>query len=190
MSELSHPAVPSAPEAHSPSRFRSHLRSWVRDLLISLALSAFVIIFLYQPVKVEGTSMWPGLEDQERIFINKFVYHLEPIERGDIVVFHYPGDPAKSYIKRVIGLAGDHVRIDDGRVYVNGRRLREAYVPSMYADQRSYPEIVVPAHHYFLLGDHRTMSDDSRDFGPVDERYIYGKAVFGYWPIDKMGSVR
>jgi signal peptidase I len=164
--------------------------AWVRDLVISLAISAFIIIFLYQPVKVEGTSMMPGLDDQERIFINKFVYHLEPIERDDIVVFHYPRDPSKSYIKRVIGLAGDRVRIDDGRVYVNGRRLYEAYVPSMYADQRSYPEIVVPPRHFFLLGDHRTMSDDSRDFGPVDESYIYGKAVFGYWPIDKMGTVR
>lgn len=171
------------------SRSMPLLSAWVRDLVISLAISAFIIIFLYQPVKVEGTSMMPGLDDQERIFINKFVYHLEPIERDDIVVFRYPRDPSKSYIKRVIGLAGDRVRIDDGRVYVNGRRLYEPYVPSMYADQRSYPEIVVPTHHYFLLGDH-TMSDDSRDFGPVDERYIYGKAVFGYWPIDKMGSVR
>jgi signal peptidase I len=164
--------------------------AWVRDLLISLAISAFIIIFLYQPVKVEGTSMMPGLDDQERIFINKFVYHLEPIERGDIVVFHYPRDPSKSYIKRVIALAGDHVRIDAGRVYVNGKRLREPYVPGLYADQRSYPEIVVPPRHYFLLGDHRTMSDDSRDFGPVDAQYIYGKAVFGYWPIDKMGTLR
>ncbi len=164
--------------------------AWVRDLVVSLAISAFIIIFLYQPVKVEGTSMMPGLDDQERIFINKFVYHLEPIERGDIVVFHYPRDPSKSYIKRVIGLAGDHVEIDRGRVYVNGRRLYEPYVPNRYADQRSYPEVVVPPHHYFLLGDHRTMSDDSRDFGPVDATYIYGKAVFGYWPIDKVGTVR
>jgi len=165
------------------------LSAWFRDLVISLAISAFIIIFLYQPVKVEGTSMMPGLDDQERIFINKFVYRLEPIERGDIVVFRYPRDPSKSYIKRVIGLAGDRVRIDSGRVYVNGHRLYEPYVPTLYADQRSYPLVVVPPHHYFLLGDHRTMSDDSRDFGPVDERYIYGKAVFGYWPIDKMGTL-
>src|SRR5438309_432861 len=92
------------------------VRSWLRDLTVSLVLAAFVIIFLYQPVKVEGTSMLPGLEDQERIFINKFVYHWEPIERGDIVVFHYPRDISKSYIKRVIGLAGDSVRITDGIV--------------------------------------------------------------------------
>src|SRR5271157_5780457 len=93
---------------------------WARDLLVSLAISAFIIIFLYQPVKVEGTSMMPGLEDQERIFVNKFVYRWEPIQRGDIVVFRYPRDTSKSYIKRVIGVAGDRIRIETGQVYVNG----------------------------------------------------------------------
>src|SRR3989441_9329373 len=94
---------------------------WLRDLIISLAISAFIIIFLYQPVKVEGTSMMPSLDDQERIFVNKFVYRIEPIERGDIIVFHYPRDPSKSFIKRVIALAGDRVRIEAGQVFVNGK---------------------------------------------------------------------
>ena len=163
---------------------------WARDLIVSLAISAFIIIFLYQPVKVEGTSMMPGLEDQERIFVNKFVYRWEPIERGDIVVFRYPRDTSKSYIKRVIGVAGDHIRIENGKVYVNGEALDEDYVPSDYADARSYGEVVVPANSFFVLGDHRTMSNDSRDFGPVNERYIYGKAVFGYWPMEKLGRLR
>jgi signal peptidase I len=166
------------------------LSVWLRDLIISLAISAFIIIFLYQPVKVEGTSMMPSLDDQERIFVNKFVYRLEPIQRGDIVVFRYPRDPSKSYIKRVIGLAGDRIRIENGLVYVNGQPLAEDYVPPAYADQRSTPETVVPANSYFLLGDHRTMSNDSRDFGPVEAEFIYGKAVFGYWPMDRMGRVR
>jgi signal peptidase I len=141
-------------------------------------------------VKVEGTSMMPSLEDQERIFVNKFVYRLEPISRGDIVVFRYPRDPSKSYIKRVIGVAGDRIRIDGGQVYVNGEALDEDYVPPAYADSRSYPETVVPPHCYLVLGDHRSMSNDSRDFGPVNQSYIYGKAVFGYWPMDKLGRVR
>src|SRR5579864_9505831 len=102
-----------------PVRIAAGIGVWLRDLIISLAISAFIIIFLYQPVKVEGTSMMPSLEDQERIFVNKFVYRLEPIERGDIVVFRYPRDPSKSYIKRVIGMAGDRIRIDGGQVYVN-----------------------------------------------------------------------
>ena len=163
---------------------------WARDLLVSLAISAFIIIFLYQPVKVEGTSMMPGLQDQERIFVNKFVYHWEPIQRGDIVVFRYPRDTSKSYIKRVIGVAGDHIRIDDGQVYVNGEALAEAYVPLDYEDARALQERTVPAHSFFVLGDHRSMSNDSRDFGFVNERFIYGKAVFGYWPMEKLGMLR
>ncbi|MGD0514796.1 MAG: signal peptidase I [Terriglobales bacterium] len=166
------------------------LSVWLRDLIISLAISCFIIVFLYQPVKVEGTSMMPSLEDQERIFVNKFVYRLEPIQRGDIIVFRYPRDPSKSFIKRVIGLAGDHIQIDAGRVFVNGKPIEEDYVPRAYEDERSYAELVVPPDSYFVLGDHRSLSNDSRDFGPVGQNYIYGKAVFGYWPMDKMGRVR
>jgi len=180
------PAVPKESAAHP----LPVVAVWARDLLVSLAISAFIIIFLYQPVKVEGVSMMPGLEDQERIFVNKFVYRWAPIERGDIIVFRYPRDTSKSYIKRVIGVAGDRVRIVNGQVYVNGEALDEDYVPSDYADGRSYPELVVPRDSYFVLGDHRTMSSDSREFGPVNDRYIYGKAVFGYWPMEKLGRLR
>jgi len=183
------PSSGSGPQSARP-RVKASFAVWIRDLVISLAISAFIIVFLYQPVKVEGTSMMPSLEDQERIFVNKFVYRLEPIERGDIVVFRYPRDPSKSYIKRVIGVAGDHIRIDSGQVYVNGQPLDEDYVPPAYADTRSYPDTVVPSDSYFVLGDHRSMSNDSRDFGPVNQSYIYGKAVFGYWPMDKLGRVR
>jgi signal peptidase I len=176
--------------AKSANRAATLFAAWVRDLIISLAISAFIIVFLYQPVKVEGTSMMPSLDDQERIFINKFVYRIEPIQHGDIIVFRYPHDPAKSFIKRVIGVAGDHVRIENGRVYLNDKQLVEDYVPRAYADDRSYPDVVVPPDSYFVLGDHRSLSNDSRDFGPVDASYIYGKAVFGYWPVDKMGRLR
>ena len=189
-SQVLHPETsPPGPVANA-ARLRPGWGVWLRDLMISLAISAFIIIFIYQPVKVEGTSMMPSLEDQERIFVNKFVYRLESIERGDVVVFRYPRDPSKSYIKRVIGVAGDRIRIDSGQVYVNDQALDEDYVPPAYADARSYPETVVPTNCYFVLGDHRSMSQDSREFGPVNQSYIYGKAVFGYWPVDKMGRVR
>jgi signal peptidase I len=177
-------------ESRVPAPVRSLLAVWVRDLLISVGAAAFFIVFLYQPVRVEGTSMLPGLEDQERIFVNKFVYRLEPIARGDIVVFRYPRDPSKSFIKRVIGVAGDRVRIEAGQVLVNGQALSEEYVPGIYADQRSMGEIVVPVESYFVLGDHRNLSQDSRDFGPVAQSYVIGKAVFGYWPFEKLGKVR
>jgi signal peptidase I len=184
------PSVPATMRGGFPGRVAPIVSFWLRDLIIALAIASFIIIFLYQPVKVEGTSMMPSLDDQERIFVNKFVYRLEPIERGDVVVFRYPRDTSKSFIKRVIGVAGDHVRIDDGHVYVNDRQLHEDYVSEMFADEQSFSEIVVPPKSYFVLGDHRSMSKDSRDFGPVSSRYIYGKAVFGYWPMEKMGRVK
>ena len=179
------------PQAHTVHFDRPQLlRAWVRDLFISIVVSGFIILFLYQPVKVEGTSMLPGLEDQERIFINKFVYKFEPIERGDVVVFRYPRDPSKSYIKRVIGMPGDVIRIEHGRVYVNGIKLNEEYVPRDFLDGRTIGQVIVPERSYYVLGDHRSMSNDSREFGPVGEEYIYGKAVFAYWPVDKAGRLR
>jgi signal peptidase I len=165
---------------------------WIRDLMLSVVIAAMVILFLYQPVKVEGTSMMPALVDQERIFINKFIYRLGigDIERGDMVVFWYPGDPSKSYIKRVIGVPGDKIEINDGIVKVNGRRLLERYVPDEYRDHASIDPVVVPDDQFFVLGDHRSSSHDSRSWGPVPRRYIYGKAVFVYWPLEKMGVLR
>src|SRR5579862_6531388 len=110
--------------------------SLLGNVAASIVLAVVVIVFIYQPVKVEGTSMEPGLTDQERIFINKFTYRfgLGEIERGDTVVFWYPVDPTKSYIKRVIGLPGDRVRVDAGQVYVNDHVLREEYVPREFRD--------------------------------------------------------
>lgn len=168
------------------------LGAWARDIAISVVIALLVILFLYQPVKVEGTSMMPSLTDQERIFINKFVYRLGlgEVERGDTVVFWFPGDPSKSYIKRVVGLPGDRVEIRAGAVYVNGRALQEPYVPEEFRDLGTYPLVVVPEERYYVLGDHRSSSNDSRIWGPVPKEAIYGKAVFVYWPLDKLGVVR
>ena len=121
------------------------MRSWLRDMVVSVLVSAFIIFFLYQPVRVEGTSMLPRLEDQDRLFINKFAYRVGDIQRGDVVVFLYPHDHSKSYIKRVIGLPGDKLRIEQGRVYVNGRPIAEPYVPERFTDDRSEAQIVLPA---------------------------------------------
>ena len=175
-----------APPAPESSGLRT-LRTWMRDLFFSVLISFFIILFVYQPVRVEGGSMEPGLEDQEHIFINKLVYRLESIERGDIVVFRYPRDTHKSFIKRVIALPGDRIRISYGHVFVNDEQVPEPYVPSDYQDAKSFPEIVVPNNAYFMLGDHRSASNDSREFGPIMRSYIYGKAVFGYWPMEKLG---
>ena len=182
------PSAPGVPTAASPAT--GGIGLWMRDVIVSVAISALIITFLYQPVRVEGTSMLPRLEDHDRLFINKFVYHIESIQRGDIVVFHYPRDPEKSYIKRVIALPGDRLWIDHGRVWLNGQPLRENYVPMRYRDGRSMAEMVVPDGEYFMMGDHRSISSDSREFGPVDRDLIYGKAVFVYWPAKDAGVVR
>jgi signal peptidase I len=188
----SQPAPQPAPEVDADESPRSGggVHSWLRDLVVSVAISAFIIVFLYQPVRVEGTSMLPMLEDQDRLFINKIAYRVGEIHQGDVVVFQYPRDHTKSYIKRVIALPGDDLRIDHGRVYVNGARLKEAYVPPRFEDDRSQPEMVLPPNQYFVMGDHRSISSDSRDFGPVDRDLIYGKAAFVYWPIEQVGVVR
>ena len=173
-----------------PTPRGSSLGLWLRDLLVSAVASILIITFLYQPVRVEGTSMLPRLEDRDRLLLNKFVYHFSAIERGDVVVFHYPRDPEKSYIKRVIALPGDRLRIDHGVVWLNGKSQPEPYVPEEYSDSRSMAEMVVPEGAYFMMGDHRSISSDSREFGPVERSLIYGKAVFVYWPTRDAGVVR
>ena len=177
------------PENAPLPQLRRELRSWTRDLAVALGLALVIIIFLYQPVKVEGTSMAPLLSDQERIFINKFVYRFEPIGRGDVVVFWYPRDHSKSFIKRVVGLPGETIEIRAGRVYVDHKEWKEPYVPPNYLDDLSYPPVQIPDDSYFVMGDHRDSSNDSRVFGPVSRQNIYGKAVFAYWPVDHFGSL-
>jgi len=202
MEQMVHPSPLSSRESHpqnelsrvdgerpSSSGFNRELRVWARDLVVALGLAMIIIVFFYQPVKVEGTSMAPLLSDQERIFINKFVYHFEPIGRGDVVVFWYPLDRTKSFIKRVVGLPGDEVEIRKGRVFINGKSLEEPYVPSQYIDTAAYGPVQIPREEYFVMGDHRISSNDSRIFGPVPAAFIYGKAVFAYWPWTQFGSI-
>jgi len=178
---------PSEPQHHHS--LRNEVRVWTRDLLIAIGLALVIIVFLYQPVKVEGTSMAPLLSDQERIFINKFVYRFSSIERGDVVVFWYPLDRSKSFIKRVIGLPGDTLEMRQGTLYVNGNVVPEPYVPLRYEDFSNFGPVTVPKESYFVMGDHRISSNDSRVFGAVENKFIYGRAVFAYWPVDHFGSL-
>ncbi len=165
------------------------LRSWFRDILLAFAIAVFLVIFVIQPVKVEGTSMQPHLVDQERIFVNRFIYRFQEIRRGDIVVFWYPRDRNKSFIKRVLGVPGDEVEIRHGTVYVNGAGIYEPYIKPEFRDHKSYQKVIVPPGRYFVLGDHRSSSNDSRNWGFVDRQLIYGKAMFSYWPFSRLGLV-
>jgi signal peptidase I len=178
------------PEEASRHSLWSEGRLLVRDLIFALMIAALVVVFVVQPVKVEGTSMLPRLHDGERIFVNKLIYYDEyrwapRVERGDIVVFWFPDDPSKSYIKRVVGLPGDTVEIREGRVRINGSELDESYLdPRFNASPKSQPPVYVRPNYYFVMGDNRDNSSDSRSWGLVPKKYIYGKALFRYWPLN------
>ena len=189
-----HPLSPGTDPPPAPRRRKRHTyffnaRYWLRDLILSICIALAIILFLYQPVQVEGTSMMPRLGAHQRLLVNKFLYKFEPIARGDIVVFRFPGDPSKSYIKRVVGLPGDRVEIQEGRVIIDNKVLREPYLAPGHGDRRSYSMIQIPPGHYYVMGDHRDSSHDSRQWGTVHQSSIYGKAVFCYWPFESFGSV-
>lgn len=176
------------------------LRSLLRDVFFAGMIAILIVGFVVQPVRVEGQSMMPKLHDQDRIFVNKFIYPLrewigdeKPIKRGDIVVLLYPDDPSKSYIKRVVGLPGEDVNVESGKLYINGSQVDEPYLDSEYLSSDSMPGSVhVKDHHYFVLGDNRRNSSDSRYWGLVPEKYIYGKAIFRYYPftpVERIGAI-
>jgi signal peptidase I len=174
---------------------RSHLwaeaRLLLRDLIFALMFAVLVVVFVVQPVKVEGTSMLPRLHDGERIFVNKLIYYgLPKLSRGDIVVFWPPHDPSKSYIKRIIGLPGETVEVREGRIRINNRELEEPYLdPQLNLSHMNQPPVIVKEHYYFVMGDNRDNSSDSRFWGLVPEKYIYGKALFRYWPLSNASLI-
>jgi signal peptidase I len=162
----------------------------VHDLSVAVLFCFFLITFVAQAFRVQGTSMLPLLEDSERIIVNKFIYRFHPIERGDVVVFWYPKDPSVSFIKRVVGVPGDSVELRRGSLFVNDRRVDEGYVRPYFKDEETHSKVAVAKGYYYVLGDHRNSSNDSRSWGEVPEKYIYGKAVFRFWPLSKLGFIR
>ncbi|MBK6725558.1 MAG: signal peptidase I [Acidobacteria bacterium] len=166
----------------------------IRDIFLIIIVFILFGVFFVQPVVVEGTSMLPQLHDGERLLVNKLVYYKIQnfswghIERGDIVVFWFPNDPDKSYVKRVIGLPGETVELRGGRVFVDGKELNEEYLDKEYTQSMPPPlSKKVDEHHYFVMGDNRDNSSDSRYWGLVPEKYIYGKAFFRYWKPSNIG---
>jgi len=173
------------PQDAARSNFWAEARLLLRDLVFALMIAVLMIVFIVQPVKVEGTSMLPRLHDGERIFVNKLIYYgLPRLQRGDIVVFWFPNNPSQSYIKRIVGLPGEKVEIREGRVLINDHELNEPYLdPQLNISHPSQQPVIVREHYYFVMGDNRDHSSDSRYWGLVPEKYIYGKALFRYWPI-------
>ena len=193
--EISYPE-----EQSSSAGLWAEVKSITRDIIFAGVMAILIVVFVVQPVKVEGTSMQPRLENDERIFVNKFEYNFYSIKRGDIIVFWFPEDPTKSFIKRVIGLPEDIVDMDSmGQIMINGQPMPETYLaPERNQAARSRwnqsqftsgQKVRVKAHYYFVMGDNRDQSNDSRSWGLVPEKYIYGKAMFRYWPLPRIGPL-
>jgi signal peptidase I len=182
------PTAEIAVEDDKPKPFQA-LVDLLHDLAIAVVVCVLLITYVVQAFKVQGTSMSPELADSERILVNKLLYHFSDIQREDVVVFWYPEDPDLSFIKRVIGLPGETVEIRAGTVYIDGRRIEEDYVSTRNADHRSFPALTIRPGHYFVLGDNRKGSNDSRSWGLVPKKYIYGKAVLKIWPPADVGFV-
>src|SRR5947209_1496589 len=163
---------------------RSHLAREIVET-IALTLIIFLVIrFAIQSYRVEGVSMQPGLQSDEYVLVNKISYLFHAPEHGDVIVFHYPLDTTKDFIKRVIGLPGDTITLDSTTVTVDGVALNEPYI-SERANPLGKKDIKVPPDEYFVMGDNRPASDDSRDWGFVPKYDLVGKAVFVYWPFNK-----
>ncbi len=165
------------------AQVKEELVAWVKTLMSAAVYAVLIVTFLFQVARVEGQSMAPTLEDQDRLIVNKLVYRIGEPRRGDIVMLYYPLNPEKSFVKRVIAEEGDTVRIVDGRVYVNDIPLKDDYVASEYRSHDDWGPQVIPEGYDFVMGDHRNNSSDSRHWGMVPKKYIIGKVKFRWWPV-------
>jgi signal peptidase I len=165
------------------AQVKEELIAWVKTLVSAAVYAILIVTFGFQVARVEGQSMAPTLEDQDRLIVNKLVYRIGDPRRGDIVMLYYPLNPDKSFVKRVIAEEGDTVRIVDGRVYVNDVPLHDDYVPAEYRSHDEWGPQVIPEGYDFVMGDHRNNSSDSRHWGMVPKKYIIGKVQLRWWPV-------
>ena len=168
---------------HRLTIWRDELVAWFKTLASAAVYATLIVTFGFQVARVEGQSMAPTLADQDRLIVNKFAYRIGDPRRGDIVMLYYPVDPEKSFVKRVIAEEGDQVRIVEGQVYVNDVPMSDMFVPPEYRSHDDYGPYTVPEGYYFVMGDHRNNSSDSRHWGPVPKKYIIGKVQLRWWPI-------
>ena len=177
-------AVPAKPTtAERLQAWHDEFWAWVKTLASAAVYATLIVTFGFQVARVEGLSMAPTLDDQDRLIVNKLVYRLSSPRRSDIVMLYYPLNPDKSFVKRVIAEEGDQVRIVDGRVYVNDVPLPDDYVPEEYRSHDDWGPQVIPEGYYFVMGDHRNNSSDSRHWGMVPKKYIIGKVQVRWWPV-------
>ncbi|MBN2054865.1 signal peptidase I [bacterium] len=200
-SRISQPELARGKFGGLSGKIKKELKEWARSILFALL---FVIIFnqyFFKAYKVEGISMQPLLQDGQRIFVNRYLYS-DPLplldielpwrrdpQHGDVVVFWFPEEPKKSYIKRVLGVPHDRIEIRNGVFYINNRRVDDSFIPAAFKSYGNMSPLIVPKGYYFCVGDHRNRSYDSRAWGAVPKKYIIGKAFFRYWPLTAIGGI-
>jgi signal peptidase I len=176
-------ARPAETNAFPVSRIAEEVVAWLKTLASAAVYATLIVTFGFQVARVEGQSMAPTLADQDRLIVNKLAYRLGDPQVGDIVMLYYPLNPEKSFVKRVIAKEGDQVRIVDGRVYRNDVLINDEYVPAEYRSHDDWGPEVVPEGQYFVMGDHRNNSSDSRHWKWVPKKYIIGKVQLRWWPL-------
>jgi signal peptidase I len=174
---------PAPPRAVTLNRIGEETLAWLKTLASAAVYATLIVTFGFQVARVEGQSMAPTLADQDRLIVNKLAYRLGEPHVGDIVMLYYPLNPNKSFVKRVIAEEGDQVRVVDGRVFRNDVPMDDSFVPSDYRSHDDWGPQVVPEGYYFVMGDHRNNSSDSRHWGFVPKKYIIGKVQLRWWPI-------
>lgn len=164
-------------------------KDWIISIAAAVVMALVIRTFVVELYIVDGPSMRPTLQHEERLVVSKFIYKLRPPERGEVLIFRYPRDPSRDFIKRVIAIGGDTLEIKDGRVYVNGQMQREDYI--LEKTRTEYPKVTIPEGTVFVMGDNRNNSDDSRyaDVGFVPFDLIKGKALLIFWPLDKLQTL-
>ena len=170
-------------------------REWANSIVVALILTLVIRTFVVQAYKIPSGSMIPTLLVGDKLFVNKYIYRFEPPKRGDIIVFKYPVDPKKDFIKRLVGLGGDEVEIRDGKIYVNQKVMDDPktfgkfyyYNHDPYGGPRE--PIKVPADSYYVLGDNSANSTDSRFWGFVPKKNVLGRAIFRWWPLHRFGKI-
>jgi signal peptidase I len=191
------PAAPLAPEQseHAPAdtrngdgallieRLAGEIVAWLKTVASAAVYATLIITLGFQVARVEGHSMAPTLADHDRLIVNKLAYRVGEPHVGDVVMLYYPNDPSKSLVKRVIAEEGDRVRIVDGKVYRNGVLLDDSFVAPDYRSHDDWGPQVIPEGYYFVLGDHRNNSSDSRIWGFVPKKYVIGKVQLRWWPL-------
>jgi signal peptidase I len=183
--------------SNKSSRVLQEIKEWSKSILWGAIFVYFFTGYVFKAYRVEGTSMQPLLQNGERLFVNRLLYKLRDIERGDVVVFYFPAKPEDYFIKRVLGLPGDKIHVKNGNVFVNNRILDDHFVPNYFKSYEDVGTLEVPMGHYFVSGDHRNKSYDSRAWAKdrrlsafVPQKYIVGKASFRYWPLNQFGIIK